>query len=229
MPDPTASDSGVPSADFSPAEERKFCVACGLPIRRTAKLCHHCSSHQRPWKNWLAFLAGVVALLTFFGSGVVFIWKTGSEIVANRRVESPLTILSLDKGELVVANVGNREVFVTSFAVQTEHGVTVTAFLNEAVPPKQIRKLRFRDERGGAIVRSDEAPELQQRLSRGEAGIDLPVGFYTRHDSDADEFLESDPPVFTFNGTGTLRYRILGEDSAQAAEAELVGVLFAAD
>ena len=89
------------------------CIACKSKIPDGATLCSLCKAHQSPWKNWLPYLAGVVAVLFLIASAATYIarnsvalWKS---ITWNDEVKV-LNYKSLEKG--VFLNTGDGEVFL---------------------------------------------------------------------------------------------------------------------
>ncbi len=89
------------------------CIAYKSKIPGGATLCSLCKAHQSPWKNWLPYLAGVVAVLFLIASAATYIarnsvalWKS----IAWKDEVKVLNYKSLEKG--VFLNTGDGEVFL---------------------------------------------------------------------------------------------------------------------
>jgi hypothetical protein len=111
-PDLVSTESGVPTNDGT---AKKICVACGLLIPKSARVCATCKSYQASWRNTLTYFAGIAGFLTVSASALTFAYSHISSIIKTRTWTDKVSVSSLKyPGSVLFGNSGDGAVFINS-------------------------------------------------------------------------------------------------------------------
>ena len=100
--------------------EKVACIACKTSIAKGADLCVHCGSYQYSWMNTLKYISTVAGALAIAGALTVFAITKWPEVRKALFWKDSIRVLSyVPNGSIVVANLGDGEVFFTDVSLST--------------------------------------------------------------------------------------------------------------
>jgi hypothetical protein len=127
------------SAKIDPEAAHLLCVACKSTINTGATLCPVCKAHQTPWKNWLTYLGGTVALLTLITSGVTYTFTTLSKALSK---DDLVVVQYNSNGRSILATNGQSDLFVSHVELEDVviegHGMASIIYINKVVRPHEL-------------------------------------------------------------------------------------------
>ena len=96
------------------------CIACKSQISNDASLCPICSTYQKQWRNWLPYIGGAVALLTFVLSAAAYMSTTMIKVFKELTWRDEVQIVSFNSnGSSTILNSGYGQVFLLRFLFES--------------------------------------------------------------------------------------------------------------
>jgi hypothetical protein len=132
--------------------EQIECRTCRENINKGAKLCHHCSSYQRAWKNWIPHIGAGIALVTFIASVMI----SGADILIRFIKDPNLEVVYLKwPTDLVVINNGGEKVLLEYLEIRgSEPDYYARKAINQTIERGEIAKIKLGGPSGGVLIKS---------------------------------------------------------------------------
>jgi hypothetical protein len=106
--------------------EERLCIACAKPLPESARLCPSCGSHQAAWRNEIGFVATVTGVASVSVTAVAFLISILPDVRTVVAWRDAVEVLSYDAGgDVVLANSGDGEVYVSDIRVEFPGFVTI--------------------------------------------------------------------------------------------------------
>ena len=103
MPEGTERDDGA-----------SRCVECGEIIPASARICSHCGSHQRRWRNEILFASTLVGIASVTVTALAFLISIWPEVRAVVAWTDEIEVVEFDGlGTIVIANRGDGPVYIS--------------------------------------------------------------------------------------------------------------------
>lgn len=205
------------------------CRYCGERISDHATLCRHCSSYQARWKNWVPHIGGAIALITLLASAGVFIISATTSVFENLTWQDEVVVIALDSSkEIVVWNVGDGDVFLESYRIES----TEAAFHQAGPIGAVLEKGQFSNVSVGSPVSGvavggvDDATWV--RVRRGEVDGTTPILYDEDHVHLREMRKHMGGSLRTFRGTAEVSFISARTSNRSVVALPVVGVVLLA-
>lgn len=198
----------------NPSGTLKRCTACAEQIQQEATLCHHCSSYQKKWKNWMPQIGAAIALLTFVASVLL----SASDHIQRIYLGAKISVLSLSPSQFTILNDGGEEVLVQYLEIRSERPICrFVKEINQLIPKGAVSKIPLGGP-GGAVP--NQANLVGEKVPKGYA-----PAFHLKGGATLSTMKESLDRSVTFPGSATLSYRSTRSPDKKTERFAVEGIL----